>query len=116
MNKYTNIDEYIANFSIETQVILEKIRAMARKCMPSGSTEAIRYGIPTFRVDDKNVVHFAGYESHIGLYPASDEVINEIPELKKYRTGKGTFQFELSSPIPYDLIEKYLLYKASNAK
>lgn len=116
MNPYKNIDEYIANFPSETRVILENIRGMAREFMPSGSTEAIRYGIPTIQVAGKNVIHFAGYESHIGLYPASDEVIKEIPELKKYRTGKGTFQFGLDLPIPYDLIEKYLIYKANNAK
>ena len=115
MDTYTNIDEYISNFPQDVQVALEKIRSIAKTHLPSG-IEAIRYGIPTIQVKGKNIIHFAGYAGHIGVYPASDEVVDEIPKLKNYRTGKGTFQFNLDLPIPYDLIEKYVLYKASNAK
>lgn len=116
MKPYTNVDEYISNFPSETQKIIEKIRGMAREYVPSDSTEAIKYGIPTIQVSGKNAFHFAGYDSHIGLYPASDEVIARIPELKDYRTGKGTFQFKLNKPIPYELIEKYIIFVSKNAK
>ena len=115
LKPYKNIDEYIKNFPISTQAIIEKIRAMAREYMPSYATEAIKYGIPTIQVSGKNAFHFAGYETHIGLYPASDEAVELIPELKDYRTGKGTFQFKLNKPIPYELIEKYISFLTKNA-
>lgn len=116
MMPYTNVDEYISNFPSETQAILEKIRVMARKSMSRDATEVIRYGIPTIQIAGRNVFHFAAYESHIGLYPASDEAIELIPELKDYRTGKGTFQFKLSKPIQYEMIEKYIIFVSKNAK
>jgi len=109
MNKYTNIDEYIANFPQEVQVILEKIRSIAKKHMLSG-VEAIRYGIPTIQVDGKNVVHFGGYPHHVAIYPASDGMIEVIPELSRYRTGKGTLQFKLNETMPYSLITKAIVY------
>lgn len=105
MNEYTNIDEYIANFPNDTQTILEKIRGMAREYMPSGATEAIRYGIPTIQVAGKNVFHFAAYPTHIGVYPATDMIVERYPTLAKYRSGKGTFKFLLNDEIPYNLIE-----------
>ncbi|TXH01529.1 MAG: DUF1801 domain-containing protein [Candidatus Moraniibacteriota bacterium] len=110
MKAYTNIDEYISNFPSETQAILEKIRVMARKSMPSDATEAIRYGIPTIQIGGKNVLHFAGYESHIGVYPASDDMMKSIPELVPYRTGKGTLQFKIDREIPYRLIKEVVNY------
>jgi hypothetical protein len=44
---YATIDEYIAAFPKDVQVILESIRQVIRKSAP-GSEERISYGIPTF--------------------------------------------------------------------
>lgn len=110
LKPYTNIDEYIANFPSETQLILDKIRAMAHEYMPCNASEAIRYGIPTIQIGGKNVLHFAGYESHIGVYPASDNMMKSIPELVPYRKGKGTLQFKIDQEIPYRLIKEVINY------
>lgn len=110
MNPYKNIDEYIANFPSDTQNILTKIRRMALEKMPSGASEAIKYGIPTIQIKGKNTFHFAGYDSHIGLYPASDDMVKSIPELESHRTGKGTLQFKIDQEIPYRLIKEVINY------
>lgn len=91
--------------------ILDKIRAIGKRVVPE-ATEAVSYGMPTLKLNGKNFFHFCGFKNHIGVYPAIDEEDSKIPELKKYRTGKGTFQFKLSEPIPYDLIEKMIKYRA----
>ena len=63
-----NIDEYIAGFSEDVQLILEKIRGIIRDAAPDAE-EAIKYQIPTF-VLGGNLVHFAAFKKHIGFYPA----------------------------------------------
>lgn len=109
-----DIDEYIAGHPAEVQKILQKLRATIAKAVP-GATEAIKYAIPTFVLDGRNLVHFAGYKSHIGVYP----VPRALPEeLLDFRTGKGTLQFPLGERIPYGAITKVvkLLVKERTAK
>ena len=67
-NPAKNIDEYIAGFPKETQVLLEKLRLTIRKAAPE-SEETISYAMPTFKLNG-NLIHFAAYKNHIGLYPA----------------------------------------------
>ncbi len=55
----------------------------------------IRY--PTF-VLNGNLIHFAGYQNHIGLYPGSKAIEEFKDELSGYKTSKGTVQFPLDKP------------------
>lgn len=96
------IDEYIAEFPDDVQVKMEKIRATIRKAAPDAE-EAIRYDIPTF-VLNGNLIHFAGYKNHIGLYPGSKPIEEFEEELRGYKTSKGTVQFPLEKRIPLGLI------------
>lgn len=110
MEKYKTIDECIADSPEQTKEILQKIRETIHQVAPKAE-EAIRYGIPTFRLNDKNLVHFAGYKKHIGFYPAPSGLKAFEKELKPYLAGKGTAQFPLDKPIPYDLIKKITKYR-----
>ncbi|MCI0525301.1 MAG: DUF1801 domain-containing protein [Acidobacteria bacterium] len=104
-----NIDEYIAGFPEEIQKILEKIRKTIRKAAPYAE-EAISYQIPAYKLNG-NLIFFAAYKNHIGLYPAprgSDEFKDE---LAGYEGGKGTVQFPLDKPIPYDLIGRITKFR-----
>lgn len=105
MNKYKSVDEYIANYPMQTQIVLEKVRDTIVKVLPN-ATERISYGIPTYTLPAGNVVHFGGYPKHVGLYPGSGAIIDFADQLKKYETSKGAIRFPLDKPIPYDLIEK----------
>ena len=100
----TTIDEYIADFPPDVQPLLEKVRAAIRKAAPD-ATEAISYQMPTFKLQG-NLIHFAGYNHHIGLYPGSRPVEAFKDELTKYKTSKGTVQLPLDKPIPVGLISK----------
>jgi len=108
MKVYKNIDEYIADFPEETQVILEKIRSIIKKVAPN-ATEKISYGIPTFW-QGRNVIHFAAYDSHIGFYPGSEPIAVFADKLKDHQVSKGTIRFPLDKPIPYELIETITKY------
>ncbi len=110
MEKHIDIDTYIATFPESTQKILEQVRATIKKAAPDAE-EAIRYGMPTFRLNDSNLVFFAGYKNHIGFYatPTGHEAFKEA--LSIYKQGKGSVQFPLDKPIPYDLITKIVQFR-----
>lgn len=99
------IDEFISKYSDDVQVILEKIRETIKEVAPEAK-EKISYGIPTFTLNGKNLVHFSAYAKHIGFYPGSAPIKEFEKELTAYKTSKGTIQFPLNKPIPYELIKK----------
>ena len=102
--KAKDIDEYIADFPVDVQLMLQKVRTAIRKAAPKAE-EAIKYQMPTF-VLNGNLIHFAGYQNHIGLYPGSKPIEQFKDDLVKYRTSKGTVQFPLDKPIPVGLVGK----------
>ena len=110
MEKHIDIDAYIATFPESTQKILEKVRATIKKAAPN-AVEDIRYAMPTFRLNDSNLVFFAGYKNHIGFYatPTGHEAFKEA--LSIYKQGKGSVQFPLDKPIPYDLITQIVQFR-----
>lgn len=105
MKDYKDIDEYLANFSGETRQKLDTIRRIVKEVAPE-ATEKISYGIPTFAYAGKNLVHFAGYDSHIGFYPGSVPIKEFEKDLTGYKTSKGTIQFPIDKPLPEELIIK----------
>jgi uncharacterized protein YdhG (YjbR/CyaY superfamily) len=107
---YTTIDEYIKTFPEEIQSILGKIRKTIRKAAPD-AVEAISYQMPTFKLNG-NLVHFAAFRNHIGFYPVPSGIDAFKKELEHYIAGKGTLRFPLDKPIPYDLIEKIVVFRA----
>ncbi len=103
------IDEYIRGFPKPTQILLEKVRATIHKAAPTAE-EAISYQIPTFKLKG-NLVHFAGYDKHIGFYPGAAGIAAFAKEFKGYKFAKGSVQFPLDKPIPYDLISRIVTYR-----
>jgi uncharacterized protein YdhG (YjbR/CyaY superfamily) len=106
-----DIDDYIAGFPVGVQKLLERIRKTIQKAAPD-AVEAISYQIPTFKLGGKNMIHFAAFKNHIGLYPAPRGVADFKDELAKYEGGKGTMQFPLDKPIPYDLVTRIVKFRA----
>ncbi len=98
------IDEYIAEFPDDVQEILQRVRATIKEAAPDAQ-EAIKYRLPTFTLKG-NLVHFGAFKDHIGFYPDPTGIDAFKDELAPYRSGKGTIQFPLGQPIPYDLISK----------
>ena len=101
----TTIDDYISTFPADIQAILEKVRQAIQKAAPE-AVEIMSYGIPTFDLNGKHLVFFAGWKQHISLYPqpAGDEAFQQ--EIAHYKRARGTIQFRLDKPIPYELVEQ----------
>ena len=107
-----SIDEYIAGFPPETQIVLEEMRALIR-ASASGATETISYAIPTFDLNGKHLVHFAGYERHVGFYPIPSGLEAFKEDLAPYKRGKGSVQFPLGQPLPTGLIRRIVEFRVA---
>jgi uncharacterized protein YdhG (YjbR/CyaY superfamily) len=105
----SNIDEYIAAFSPDVQSILEKIRLTIREAAPEAE-EKISYQMPTFALMG-NLIHFAAFKKHIGLYPPvkGDEKLRA--DISPYKGEKGNLKFPLDEPIPYTLISRIVKFR-----
>lgn len=110
----TTIDEYIRGFPSDVRPVLEEVRAVIKKAAPDAE-EAIKYGIPTF-VLGENLVHFGGFEAHVGFYPAPSGIEAFKDELRAYKSAKGSVQFPLGEPMPWKLIEKIVAFRVSEAR
>ncbi len=73
--------------------------------------ECIKYGIPTFSLSGKNVVHIAGYARHIGFYPTPSAITAFEKELSPYVCSKGAVQFPLDAPLPLGLIRRIVQFR-----
>lgn len=104
-----NIDEYIAGFPPDVQDILQKVRATIRETAPNAA-ETINYQIPTFTLKG-NLVHFGAFKNHIGFYPTPTGMEKFKDELSGYEGAKGSVQFPLDRPIPYDLIRQIVKFR-----
>ena len=107
---FTTIDEYIATVPEEARGILERIRQIVRDLAPE-AVEAISYQMPTFKLDGKNLVHFAAFQHHIGFYPTPSGTRTFQKEIASYKHAKGSIQFQLDEPIPYDLVKKIVAFR-----
>ena len=104
-----DIDDYIDGFAPNVRKILQKIRKTIQAAAP-GAEEAISYQIPTFKLNG-NLIYFAGFQNHLSVYPAPRGAKEFKEELAVYEGGKGTVQFPLNEPIPYDLITRITKYR-----
>jgi uncharacterized protein YdhG (YjbR/CyaY superfamily) len=110
----TEVSNYINSFPKETQVHLNKVRSFIKSIIPEAE-EVMSYGIPTFNYYH-NLVHFAGYERHIGFYPGAGAMKHFAKDFSRYKSGKGSVQFPLNQEIPFDLIEQVVNYRVEENK
>ena len=104
------IDEFISQYPPDIQTILQKIRALIQRSAPEAE-EAMAYGIPTFKLNGKNLVHFSAFKEHIGFYPTPSGIEKFKKELSAYEWAKGSVKFSLDKPIPYALIGKITQFR-----
>ena len=107
---FKSVDDYINTFPKDIQILLEKVRVIILKNAP-GAVESIAYGMPAYKVNGKPLVYFAGYKKHIGFYATPSGHAEFKNELSKYRQGKGSVQFPLDTPIPFDLIGRIVKFR-----
>lgn len=111
MEKPATIDDYIAAYPADVQEILQKVRETIKTAVPQ-ATEAISYGMPTFKLNG-NLVHFGAFKSHLGFYPIPSGMEQFQAELAPFKSGKGSVQFPFDQPMPYELITRIAQFRAA---
>lgn len=110
--RFATIDEYIATYPDEIQIILQELRATINAAAPD-AIEKISYQMPTF-AQNGNLVYFGAWKKHIGLYPVTSTVRKAFEtELSHYENTKGTVKFPLDQPLPLDLISKMVKFRVA---
>ena len=106
------IDAYIASFPPEAQARLQAVRGAIRAVAPLAE-ERISYGIPTFW-QGRNLIHYAAFARHIGLYPGAAAIEVFGDEMTPYRHARSSIQFPLQEPLPLALIQRIAAWCAEN--
>jgi uncharacterized protein YdhG (YjbR/CyaY superfamily) len=113
---FTSIDEYIATFPKDVQKILDELRGTIKAAAPEAE-EKISYQIPTFTLNDKYLIYFAGWKKHISIYPIPSGTEEFNKEVSQYVEGKGTLKFPIDQPLPLELITEIVRFRvAENLK
>ncbi|WP_314241173.1 DUF1801 domain-containing protein [Empedobacter tilapiae] len=113
-DNFTTIDEYILGFDQAKQDILENVRKIIHEAVPQ-ATETINYKMPTFRLNG-NVIHFAMFKNHVGIYPGAEAIEHFKNDLTDYKTSKGAIQLPLDKALPKKLLKEIVLYKVNLMK
>lgn len=108
---YKTIDEYIATFPKETQKILEEIRATIKAAAPDAE-EKISYQMPTFFLNG-NLIHFAAFKNHIGIYPTPSGTQAFKDEISRYQGAKGSIRLPIDEPMPLELISRIVKFRVA---
>lgn len=109
------VDEYIACFPEDIQKILTRIRNIILNYAPDAE-ESITYKMPAYKTFGKTLIYFAGFKNHIGLYATPSGHLEFKNELAKFKHGKGSVQFPIDKPIPYDLIRQIVEFRVEENK
>jgi len=100
-----NVEEYLARVPEPARSTLNKVRAAIRSAAPAGATEAISYGIPTFKYKGP-LIWFAAFSNHCSLFPTASVIKEFKNELNGFHTSKGTIHFPVDKPLPAALVKK----------
>lgn len=102
---FDTVDAYLAAQPPAARAALERVRALLHEAMP-GAEEGISYAIPVLRLNGAYALYFAGFKHHYAIYPLTEAVRALGDEVTARSAGQGTVRFELSEPVPEDLIRR----------
>lgn len=103
------IDDYISAAPAGKQERLRQVCAVLRATLPNAE-EKISYGMPTFW-QGRNLIHFAAFKHHIGIYPGADGMAHFADEVATYPHSKGALQLPDDRELPLELIGEMARYR-----
>lgn len=106
------VDDYLAGKPQEVRPALQAIRCTIRDAAPD-SVERIAWGMPTYW-QGKNIIHFAAFKHHIGIYPGPEAIAAFADRLADYRTSKGAIQLPLDGEVDQELIADLVKWNMSH--
>ena len=106
------IDAYISEQPESAQPYLNQVREKLREVLPDAE-ERISWRMPTYW-KKYNIIHFAAFKNHVGIYPGASAMEHFADRLTEYKTSKGALQLPFSKPIPLDLVAEIAIWSYHN--
>ncbi len=105
MTKPASVAAYLEGLEEDRRARIEELRRIVRAAAPRAE-ELITYDMPGFKLGGRFLVSFAAFKRWDSLFPASQVVLDEVPDAQPYARGRGTFQFPASEPLPLELVDR----------
>ncbi len=105
MPKTDSVDDYLRAAPPAGQAAFADVRAIVRAVAPDAQ-ERMSYGIPTFFVGGKRLVHVGLWKDHLALYPIPSGDDAFAAEIGPFVKGKGTLHFPYAGPSVTDVIAR----------
>ncbi|MGI6562373.1 MAG: iron chaperone [Clostridia bacterium] len=102
------VDEYIQEQPEEIRPFLYQVRSAIKEVLPDAD-EIISWRMPTYK-KKRNIIHFAAFKNHIGIYPGDEAILHFKERLSEYKTSKGAIRLPYTKPLPLDLIKEIALW------
>jgi uncharacterized protein YdhG (YjbR/CyaY superfamily) len=113
----SEIQDYIEKIKIShgdsVKRFLDELHQYLKVLIP-GSNECISYSMPCLKLNNKPVVYFAAYKTHIGFYPTAKPIAHFKDKLHLYKHSKGAIQFPINQPLPTELIKEIIEFKVNS--
>ena len=98
------VEEYIEVQKEEVQGKLRELRRILQEAIPEAE-ECISWAMPTYR-KGRNLIHFAAFKKHIGLYPGGEATTVFAAKLTDFVVSKGTIRLPYDRELPSELISE----------
>lgn len=108
------IEEYIARQPEYAQRYLLAVDEALGKALPD-AVRKISWSMPTYW-KGRNLIHFAAFKKHVGLYPGAEAVEEFSDRLKGFVTSKGSIRFPYDGPLPIELISDIAKWCGGNGR
>lgn len=109
------VDDYLAAQPDTSRAVLAKVRRAIAQALPKAD-ETISYKIPTYKLNGRAVIYFAGWKKHYSLYPVDAATLAALGgRAARCEVEKGTVRFSYQQPVPATLIARIAKLRAKLA-
>jgi uncharacterized protein YdhG (YjbR/CyaY superfamily) len=100
-----DVDQYFRSLPKESRAALDGLRKVIQAIVPD-AVETISYGVPTFKLNNRMLVSYAGFKNHCSFFPGAGPIETHKDELKNFPISKGTIRFTPDRPLSPALVKK----------
>ena len=104
----SEVDDYLQALPDARRAALERVRSIVRESVPEAE-DGRSYGMPAFRYRGRPLLAFAATRQHLGLYPCSGWVVDQMrEELSDFSLSSGAVRFTEDHPVPEEAVKRML--------
>lgn len=100
---YDSVEDYLEAAPAEGRTAYARLREVVLAHAPEAEVR-FSYGIPTFFVGGRRLLHTATWQDHLAVYPPPPGV-----DVGSHLHGKGTIRLPYADPWPADLVEQVVV-------